>query len=337
MTDTTSADSLRARALATALEPFVGSVYFAPEAHAGYAELGFDPSPGPVNEPWGSAHWGGVAMTDGPAYMTSRGSLLGQVHGAVVAAAFGVFAPAAVIASVELGWSRTDAATIGAVRTRGALAQLVRVLGERPAGVDDAIALLERAGANLPLAGRPMYAGVCAQGLPDVPIGRAWRLAERLREHRGDGHVVAFTAAGFGGCAIQVLTERVAGMPPRTYSRTRGWTDADLDAAERALHDRGLIGSDGAATDAGRAAREQVERATDALWTAPARDLGDDLPRLVAILQDWNAWLRSAAAYYPSSPQEATLAADVQRWMREHGLHPFPGVPDRPDPAGGAR
>ena len=40
--------SARSRVLAVALEPVVGSVYFAPEAHEAYAALGFGPSPGPV-------------------------------------------------------------------------------------------------------------------------------------------------------------------------------------------------------------------------------------------------------------------------------------------------
>ncbi|MEZ5257289.1 MAG: hypothetical protein R2705_10495 [Ilumatobacteraceae bacterium] len=92
-----------ARRLASLLEPVAGQVYFSPECHAAYVELGFDPSPGDFN---------GVAGPDGPAYFTSRGSVMGQVPGEVVAAAFAVFSPAAVVPSVTLGWSRTDATTI---------------------------------------------------------------------------------------------------------------------------------------------------------------------------------------------------------------------------------
>ena len=83
--------------------------------------LGFDAS---------SGEFYGVAMPDGPAYFTSRGSLLGQVPGQVIAAAFGVFNPEVVVPFVALGWSRTDAATICAARTEGAMAQLRRILGE---------------------------------------------------------------------------------------------------------------------------------------------------------------------------------------------------------------
>ena len=48
----------RSRALSVALEPVAGSVYFAPEAHAAYAELGFGASPGPVDgNAWATSHW----------------------------------------------------------------------------------------------------------------------------------------------------------------------------------------------------------------------------------------------------------------------------------------
>src|SRR5215510_564482 len=108
------------RTLRDRIEPLIGQVYFSQECHAAYAALGFAPSPAISN---------GVALPDGPAYFTSRGSLMGQVPGEVVAAAFGVFNPAAVVPAVTFGWTRTDAATISAARHDGAVAQLVRVLG----------------------------------------------------------------------------------------------------------------------------------------------------------------------------------------------------------------
>ena len=113
------------RSLAAALEPVTGQVYFSPECHANYERLGFAPSRGEFN---------GVMAPDGPAYFTSRGSVMGQVAGDVVAAAFAVFNPAIVVPAVAHGWSLTDAATISAARDDGAIAQLVRVLGDTPAG-----------------------------------------------------------------------------------------------------------------------------------------------------------------------------------------------------------
>ena len=95
--------STKARALGATIEPFTGQVYFSPECHAEYEKLGFSPSPGEL---------GGVAMPDGPAYFCSRGSVMGQVPGELIAAAFAVFNPEAVVPAVAYGWTLTDAATI---------------------------------------------------------------------------------------------------------------------------------------------------------------------------------------------------------------------------------
>ena len=112
-----------ARALSGVLEPFTGQVYFSPECHEAYAALGFSPSPGKMGE---------VALPDGPAYFCSRGSVMGQVPGEVVAAAFGVFNPAVVVPAVAYGWTVVDAATICAARTDGAVGQLPACPGRRP-------------------------------------------------------------------------------------------------------------------------------------------------------------------------------------------------------------
>src|SRR4051794_35378533 len=131
-----SALSASARRLGSVLEPVVGQVYFSPECHANYAALGFEPSTRTANN---------VALPDGPAYFTSRGSVMGQVAGEVVAAAFAVFNPAVVIPCVQTGWTITDAATICELRTEGAVAQLERILGPEPDGLADANRWLARA------------------------------------------------------------------------------------------------------------------------------------------------------------------------------------------------
>ena len=290
----------RARALGAAIEPFVGQVYFSPECHAAYEQLGFGASPVDV---------AGVAMPDGPAYFCSRGSLLGQVPGPVVSAAFAVFNPAVVVPCVEMGWALTDAVTIEAARTEGAVGQLRRVLGGEPDGLERAVDLLTVATEPLRPEGRPLYAGVLAQGLPGEPLADAWRLADRLREFRGDAHTAAWTGAGFDACEIGLLTELYWGLPLRTYVRTRAWSDRELDAAEARLRERGLV-ADGAFTETGRRAREAVERTTD-LQCDPAVDaLGDDLDELVEILNGWGSAIRAAGGYPSSGPLDLAAAAD---------------------------
>jgi hypothetical protein len=283
-----------ARALAAALEPVTGQVYFSPECHAAYAALGFGPSPG---------HMGDVALPDGPAYFCSRGSVLGQVAGEVVAAAFGVFNPAVVVPAVAHGWTLTDATTICEARTEGAVGQLTRVLGGKPAGVDRATDLLRRATDGLRPEGRALYAGLCALGLPGDPLGDMWRLADRLREYRGDAHIAAWASAGFDATEIGLLTELYWGLPLRSYVRSRAWSDADLDAAEARLIDRGLV-ADGALTDEGRARREEIELDTDRACARIVANLADDLEELLAILRPWGAAIQEAGGYPSRGPHD---------------------------------
>jgi hypothetical protein len=292
--------SSRARALAAAVEPVTGQVYFSPECHQAYAALGFSPSASDLN---------GVAMPDGIAYFCSRGSVLGQVPGEVIAAAFGVFNPAVVVPCVDMGWALTDAATICDARTQGAVGQLERILGAKPERIDRAIELLHLANEPLRPEGRPLYAGLLALGLPGDPIGDMWRLADRLREFRGDAHIAAWTAAGFDATEIGLLTELYWGLPLRTYIRTRAWSDEDLDAAEARLVARGLV-ADGAFTDAGRSAREGVETATDRMCRPIIDALGDDWAELVEILGGWSASVQAAGGYPATGPHDlAGLAA----------------------------
>jgi hypothetical protein len=101
-------------------------VYFAPEAHAAYAALGFEGSP---------ASQGGVDRPELKSYFTSRGACMGQVPGEVVAAAFGCFNPKVVVPAVAAGWQIASRDEILEARERGATALLQRVLGDQPEGL----------------------------------------------------------------------------------------------------------------------------------------------------------------------------------------------------------
>src|SRR5690242_5259038 len=118
-------ETAQLRALSAVLEPVVGAVYFAPEAHEALHQVGFDPSPGALTVEWHDEHWGDVMMTDFNAYFCSRGAMLGDVPGEVVAAAFGVFNPTIVIEALREGRKIADAKTCWDARTRGGEAHLV--------------------------------------------------------------------------------------------------------------------------------------------------------------------------------------------------------------------
>ena len=276
-----------ARALAGALEPVIGSVYFAPECHRAYAALGFAPSANKAGQ---------VELPDGPAYFTSRGSAMGQVPGEVVAAAFGVFNPAAVIPAVAHGWTLTDAATIATARTEGTIALLHRLIGPSPEGLDFAVAILRRAVEPLRPEGRPLFAGLLSLGLPDDAVGTMWRLGDCLREFRGDSHTAAWISAGLTAVEIGLLTELFLGLPMHTYIRTRAWSDDQVAAGIDGLRSRGLIG-EGGFTDEGRALRSAIEDATDAQMGAALAAIGDDHERLVALLAGWSATVRAGHGY----------------------------------------
>jgi hypothetical protein len=293
MPTTAATDEVRdgARLLARLIEPLVGQVYFAPECHARYQALGFNGSPGEIA--------GGVALPDGPAYFTSRGSALGQAPGELVAAAFGVFNVEAVVPSVTFGWGLTDAATIADERLAGGVEQLERILGASPEGVEGANELLARAVAPLEPWGRALFAGTLSQPLPGTPLGDLFRLGDRLREFRGDSHIAAWVAAGLDATEIGLLTEPYWGMPSRTYIRTRAWSDAQLDAAEIRLEAAGHL-ANGTLTDSGRVFREAIELATDSQLAPAIQALGDDLPELAALLQPWGEAVMAAGGYPPS-------------------------------------
>lgn len=291
-------ESKAARQLGSVLEPVTGQVYFSPECHANYVALGFAPSNGQFN---------GVAAPDGPAYFTSRGSVLGQVPGAVVAATFGVFNPEVVIPAVTFGWTKTDAATICQARTDGAIAQLERVLGPEPAGAERVNELLARALEPLRPEGRSLFAGQTALPLPDSTLGQVWRRGDTLREFRGDSHLAAWISAGLDATEVGLLTELYWGLPLRTYSRTRAWTDAQFDAATERLESRGLL-ADRAFTERGRDVRESIEDETDRQMRPALDALGDDVGELFAILGPWGQAVRDAKGYPASGPHDLANA-----------------------------
>jgi hypothetical protein len=288
------------RVLAAALEPVTGQVYFSPECHHNYEALGFSPSRGEFN---------GVMAPDGPAYFTSRGSVMGQVPGDVVAAAFAVFKPEVVISSVDYGWTLTKAHTICAARDNGAIGQLHRVLGESPNGASRARALLSKATETLRPEGRALYAGLRSLEMPGSLVGDVWRLGDMLREYRGDSHTAAWISGGFTACEIGLLSELFWGMTIKTYSRSRGWSEADYEQAIDRLATDGYITREGALTTQGRTSREHVEKLTDVQMECVVRALGAEINELITILKPWGAAIRAAKGYPAAGPHDLADAA----------------------------
>jgi len=266
-----------ARRVWDVLEPIAANVYFAPEVHGELEKLGYGGgSPGP----------NGIHYPDGPAYFASRGGCLGQVSGHVIAAAFGVFKRDMVVAVTAHAWSVANVDDVLAARERGAVASLTRLLGESPDGLAWVTDVLKRMAEAGPGEGRHVYSGLLSLGYPSTPMGAFWRAADLVREHRGDSHIAAWIDRDLDACEIGLLTDPWRGQPLKSWVRSRGWTEDELEAGCERLRSRGLLAGD-ALTPEGRHLREDIESATDAQESRMIAALGDDADRFFTLLDDW--------------------------------------------------
>jgi hypothetical protein len=141
-------------------------------------------------------------------------------------------------------------------------------------------------------------------------MGAIWRLGDMLREYRGDSHTAAWISAGFTACEIGILSELYWGLPIKSYSKSRGWTDEDYDQAIERLERDGLL-RDNALTDKGRDARDSVENATDIQCQPIVDVLSQDISALIAILRPWCTQIRNAKGYPAAGPHD--LADTAQK------------------------
>jgi hypothetical protein len=295
------------RRLHNAIEPVAAGVYFAPEAHAAYAALGFEGSPVTKD---------GVGRPELKSYFTSRSACMGQVPGEVVASAFGCFNPEIVVPAVAAGWQITNRDAILKAREQASTSMLQRVLGDEPDGLGRVTDLLRQAAITAPWAGRPIYGGLRSLGFPGTPLGDLWRASDLVREHRGDGHVISWAVAGVDAVEILLLTEQWWGLPARSYSPSRGWSAADMDAGYGRLRRRGLMKGE-QITDAGRAFREEIEIRTDELAQPVVEALGDDVDEVLEHLEPWADAIVAGHSY----PQRSAGMYNV-----DVGPHMGPGL-----------
>jgi hypothetical protein len=273
-----------ARRLRDALEPVAMHAVWSPHTNAELAAHGFN------------------FFT---AYVTGRGSSLGDVGSAVVAATFGVFEPGLIDAIWTEGRSKLGLAELVALRDAATSASLRDALaGADEAQVLDVAETLENAVAGLDGTARPLFSAVRAQPRLDDPFGRLWRAADVVREHRGDGHLAASIAAGLDPVRMGVLMEVWLGYPVGEYSGTRAWPAEVQAAGVAALEADGLL-ADGVITGAGRATRDAIEDATDRTQDALVAALGADLDRIVPLLDGWSRSCIDAKAFPPDARKRA--------------------------------
>ncbi len=246
-----------ARELWLRIETLHAVTYFGDETTEGAAVLG-------LNGFWSS-------------YFAFRAAPMGAVNSGVVEATFFNFAPSFVQRWVPDVWSHAaPPASVGA-RREAAVRTLTRVTTDEAAlAALHSNSVLEAAVGRAVAAGRPLFAANRDVLLSDEPVARLWQLCTALREHRGDGHVAALTAAGLDGLEAHVLIAIEQGNSPDDLQRTRGWTADEWDAAVDRCRIKGLVDADSGLTDAGRSLRDDVEVTTDRLAAQPFESLTAD-------------------------------------------------------------
>jgi hypothetical protein len=247
-----------ARRLWRILEPYHAVTYFADEARQAFKDAGL------------RGFWMG--------YFAGRAAPMGAVGPGVVTATFFGFRHSMVARALPDAWSFASVADVLAARLKGADLALRRLLGDmvhEPA-VAEAADLARRAAEAGGRPGRPLFAANADLPWPTEPHLALWQATTLLREHRGDGHVVALTAAGLDGCESHVTLVAAGALDREVLQPARGWTDEEWQNAVARLQARGWLDGDGRITDAGRTGRQEVERRTDELALGPWRALGDE-------------------------------------------------------------
>ncbi|SEF23555.1 hypothetical protein SAMN05421837_102245 [Amycolatopsis pretoriensis] len=266
-----------ARRMYDLVEPIGLVPYFADESDEALMALG-------LRNPW-------------DAYFAGRAAPLGRdVPADVVHAIFYNFAPGEVARHVPRVWDLTTPEAALAARERGCVAGMRRILGDL--ADDPAVTrvgdLLLKAATSAPVEGRPLYAALRALPVPQEPVARLWHAATLLREHRGDGHTVALLTEGIGGTEAHVLHALSIDLPAEKFGRVWHLPAAQLTAVIDGMRARGLVGTDGWLTAAGRATKERVEATTDRLAEAPYDALSpEELGCLIAGLAPISAAFRA--------------------------------------------
>jgi len=269
-----------ARRLFELTEPIALVSFFSPEPNDSMAALGF------------RNYWDG--------YFAGRSAPLGRVPAEVVHAVFYSFAEGEVARHIPKVWDTTTPGAAHAAREQGCVAALRRILGdlvEYP-GLARAAELLAKASTSAPTEGRVMYAALRTLPMPEEPVARLWHSANMLREHRGDGHAAALVSEQIGGIEAHVLSALDQGIyPAESFGRIHHLPEERLAEVMEGLRARGLLGTSGRFTDAGRATKSRIESLTDALAEAPYDGLEPlELDRLVSLLEPISSRLKATGS-----------------------------------------
>ncbi|WP_433518551.1 SCO6745 family protein [Nonomuraea sp. CA-143628] len=262
-----SIDGRLARRMWHQLEPIHAALYFSPQAFEEAAAIGYD-----VESRW-------------PSYFAYRTAPLGHAGTNLAFATYYSFSPRTIAEHVPAVWDTASPAEVLPARHRAVDRTYRTLLGDGVEALGEAAELARRVAESVTVGGRPFAAANLDLPWPDEPHLALWHAATVLREHRGDGHLVALQAAELDPCESLVSLAAIGGAPVANFAG-RGWSESEWAAAQDRLAGRGLVDAEGQATDQGRALRDQVERMTDDLAAEPWRQLGEQrADRLAQLIQ----------------------------------------------------
>ncbi|MDJ0348421.1 hypothetical protein [Cryobacterium sp. PH29-G1] len=292
----------RVRALWTLFEPIHAVTYFSPAAREAFADIGL------------TRYWDG--------YFAGRAAPLGAVTAAPVVAIFSGFAPFLVERVLPAVWSTVTVDRVLDARSRGA-AETLRNLVPDELSVTEAADVLAQAAARADTVGRPLAAANSALPVDSDPYRRLWQAAATLREHRGDGHVIALVEGGIAGISTIVLRSAMD-LDATSVRKARGWTEEQWASEVQELSTRGLLTGQGQITEKGTAALDRAEQVTNRLAVRPWRGVTDDeitdvartlapiarachtvlpFPNPIGMPQPWDPDLDPNASSIPTSPR----------------------------------
>ncbi len=240
---------------------------------------------GTVQFLWGNPHVGAIFDTLGieptRGYFVLRAAPMGRPAPALIGNAFAFFPPVMVAKLVSRSWDEHLPSEVVALAVPH-LAEAARSVfgdGEAVRDLAEHLAAVRAAGRY---DGRMLSSAWNALRWPDDAAPTLFAAATVLREHRGDGHILALQRFDLSPLEGMLLSTSRRQEDIVAAARSRGWRDDDLEEATARLVRRGAV-ADGVITDGGAELWEAVERATDRLAAQPWRSSGVDLDEVVAL------------------------------------------------------
>ena len=241
-----------ARELWKRIESIHAVTYFAPESTAAAKAAGL------------KGFWMG--------YFGFRAAPMGAVGAGLVHAAFANFAKPMVERALPDAWEHASPTQLIRIRATAAADALRRISPtlrvDESLTAELATALAELVTHADPL-GRPLFAANTDLDNRSDPVEQLWQLCTTIREHRGDGHVIALASHQIDGCEAHHLHAAAHGTPHEVLRDNRGFSDQEWQAATARLQARKLLEGTALTSD-GFEIMQSIEALTDTLTVTPA-------------------------------------------------------------------